>query len=169
MLEPHDTITPEWCKAERLILGCGNILLGDDGFGPGVINYLKENFKIPESISLIDAGTSVREILFDILISETYPRDIIIIDSANINKKFGEVYKVDIKDIPMDKSDYYDLHSTVTSNLLIKIKRRHRDINFHIFICQIMPNSLINPNISSELEPSVKRLSEFIYEEYISK
>ena len=28
---------------ENLIVGCGNILFKDDGFGPEVINYMKEN------------------------------------------------------------------------------------------------------------------------------
>ena len=28
---------------ENLIVGCGNTLYGDDGFGPEVIRYIKEN------------------------------------------------------------------------------------------------------------------------------
>ncbi len=71
----NDLLIPEWCKSRILIIGCGNILLGDDGFGPYVINYLKSNFHIPAGISLIDAGTSVREVLFDILLSEKYPKE----------------------------------------------------------------------------------------------
>ena len=43
-----------------LVLGCGNPLIGDDGFGPAVIQQLEEAYAIPESVACIDVGTSVR-------------------------------------------------------------------------------------------------------------
>ena len=32
-----------------VIFGCGNLIMGDDGFGPAVIEELKENYQLPES------------------------------------------------------------------------------------------------------------------------
>ena len=36
--------------AEILVVGCGNILFKDDGFGPEVINALEDYFKDKEKI-----------------------------------------------------------------------------------------------------------------------
>ena len=32
---------PEFCRKQVLILGCGNLLFGDDGFGCALAEYLK--------------------------------------------------------------------------------------------------------------------------------
>ena len=43
---------------ERIrILGLGNVLLSDDGFGPYVIELLRAGWEAPESVELLDAGT----------------------------------------------------------------------------------------------------------------
>ena len=47
--------------AGRLVVGCGNVLFKDDGFGPMVIHaiedYFKENdIEMPEDTQFIDAG-----------------------------------------------------------------------------------------------------------------
>ena len=46
--------------AEILVIGCGNILFEDDGFGPAVTVALEEYFKeheLPENVLILDAGT----------------------------------------------------------------------------------------------------------------
>ena len=53
-----------------LIFGCGNILWGDDGFGPAVIAHLKEHYLLPDDVLALDVGTSIRDILFDLILSE---------------------------------------------------------------------------------------------------
>ena len=58
-------IIPSYCNCKILILGCGNILLGDDGFGPHVAEELLKNYNLPENIGVINAHSSVRNILFD--------------------------------------------------------------------------------------------------------
>jgi len=40
-----------------LILGAGNLLLSDEGFGVHFVRHLERNFIIPGSIELFDAGT----------------------------------------------------------------------------------------------------------------
>lgn len=40
------------------ILGIGNLLLGDEGFGVHVIRFLEENFVFPEQVRLLDGGTA---------------------------------------------------------------------------------------------------------------
>jgi len=39
------------------VIGMGNVLLGDDGFGPNVIGILAAQWEFPDDVELIDAGT----------------------------------------------------------------------------------------------------------------
>lgn len=39
------------------VLGLGNVLLGDDGFGPRVIELLQRGWRFPDSVEVIDVGT----------------------------------------------------------------------------------------------------------------
>lgn len=40
------------------ILGIGNLLLGDEGFGVHVIRYLEEHYTFPNGVRLLDGGTA---------------------------------------------------------------------------------------------------------------
>jgi hydrogenase maturation protease len=39
------------------VIGLGNVLMGDDGFGPYVIHELTCGYEFPEGVTLIDVGT----------------------------------------------------------------------------------------------------------------
>ena len=43
--------------AENTVLGIGNTILSDEGFGVRVVEYLQKNFTFPENVNLIDGGT----------------------------------------------------------------------------------------------------------------
>ncbi|MBC8208174.1 MAG: HyaD/HybD family hydrogenase maturation endopeptidase [Desulfobulbaceae bacterium] len=45
-------------KTRYGILGIGNLLLSDEGFGVHVVRSLEENYQFPESVDLLDAGTA---------------------------------------------------------------------------------------------------------------
>ncbi|NCC77733.1 MAG: hydrogenase maturation protease, partial [Clostridia bacterium] len=65
-----------------VFLGCGNILLGDDGFGPAVIERL-QRAALPETVEAIDVGTSIREHLLDYLLDPRLrPRRLVVVDAA---------------------------------------------------------------------------------------
>lgn len=40
-----------------LILGAGNLLLSDEGFGVHAVRYLEQHYRLPECVELFDAGT----------------------------------------------------------------------------------------------------------------
>ena len=62
---------PDYFKKPVLVFGCGNVLFGDDGFGPQAVEYFKKNYSIPENVEVMNAGTSIRNILFDIILRRT--------------------------------------------------------------------------------------------------
>ena len=109
---------PEFCTARVLILGVGNILFGDDGFGPEVIAHLERNYAVPTDVCLMDVGTGVRKILFTLALSSTRPQEIVIVDAIDRNGTKGEVFELPLKDIPIEKMDDFSMHQAPTSNLL---------------------------------------------------
>lgn len=93
---------------ENLIVGCGNILYGDDGFGPNVIEYIKKNnIKLNGDTCLIDGGTSAPHYIFT-LPQEKW-KNIIIIDIASMNKKAGYVDVLTLDQIH-EEDRYMDVH-----------------------------------------------------------
>ncbi|PIE69289.1 MAG: hydrogenase maturation endopeptidase [Deltaproteobacteria bacterium] len=46
------------CSKKIGILGVGNLLLSDEGFGSHFLDYLSSNFEIPAGITVFDGGTA---------------------------------------------------------------------------------------------------------------
>jgi hydrogenase maturation protease len=44
-------------RARIAVIGLGNVLFGDDGFGPFVLTLLHSGWEFPECVTLIDVGT----------------------------------------------------------------------------------------------------------------
>lgn len=116
---------------EILVIGCGNVLLGDDGLGPAFIKYFSKKYAADKSvrtikrknnIGIIDAGTSIRTILFNLVLSDKKPKRIIIIDAVDKGKKPGEIFEIPLEDIPPLKSDDFSMHQLPTSNLLKELR-----------------------------------------------
>ena len=118
----NDPCIPEMYRKRVLVLGCGNILFGDDGFGPEVVAHLEVHHTIPEDVCVADAGTSARKILFPILLDEQRPEHIIIVDAVDAGRRPGEIFEISVEDIPENKIDDFSLHQLPTSNLLRELK-----------------------------------------------
>jgi coenzyme F420 hydrogenase subunit delta len=140
-----------------LIFGCGNILFGDDGFGPAVAKYLQENYSLPEDVQVLDVGTSIREILFDLALSDQKPQQIIIIDAVDHpDRKPGEVFEIPVDAIPPKKTADFSLHQFPTVNLLQELKE-HTRVEIHIIVAQVLelPEE-VSPGLSPAVAAAVK-------------
>lgn len=156
---------PYYCKCKVLILGCGNVLFGDDGFGPAVVKYLQGSYKLPEEVVVIDAGTSIREFLFIISLSEIKPQKIIIIDAVDIKEVPGKILEIDISNSPKVLVNNFSLHQFPTSGLLKELKEVCK-IEVKVIAVQVenIPKE-INPGISTTLEEVIPQVCEVILEE----
>jgi coenzyme F420 hydrogenase subunit delta len=106
-----------------LIFGCGNVLLGDDGFGPAVIERLERRGDLPGDAHAEDVGTSIRGILFDIALKDRRPEHIIVLDAVDRpGREPGEVFEISVDEIPARKLADYSLHQFPTTNLLKEIQ-----------------------------------------------
>lgn len=73
---------------EITILGIGNTILSDEGFGVRVVEYLRENYKFPENVNLIDGGTLGVELQHFIIGTEK----LLIIDSIDGGAVAGTIF-----------------------------------------------------------------------------
>ncbi|MFH1058498.1 MAG: hydrogenase maturation protease [Pseudomonadota bacterium] len=102
-----------------LAFGCGNTLLGDDGFGPAVIEHLLAHHRLPAGAAALDLGTSSRDYLFDLLLSPVKPRLLIIIDAADpAGLAPGRLMELPLADIAPEKVNDFSLHQFPSVNLL---------------------------------------------------
>ncbi|MFO7931098.1 MAG: hydrogenase maturation protease [Thermodesulfobacteriota bacterium] len=142
-----------------LIFGCGNPLFGDDGFGPGVIEHLELNHRLPAHAACIDAGTGVRDILFDILLSEKKPSRILIIDaSSQEGRSPGEISEIDIENISPEKTSDFSLHQFPTANMLKEL-RDSTEVDVRVLVVE--PENIpdeIRPGISAAVSASVPEM-----------
>lgn len=157
---------PECYQKSTLILGCGNTLFGDDGFGPAVIDYLEKDCRVPEDVTILDAGTGAREILFNIALGEKKPKRIIIVDAVDCRREPGDMFTVPIEDLPEKKIDDFCLHQLPTSNLLKEL----RDLcQVEVILLAVQPESVpetVRPGLSRKVKDAVPRVGEYIRKNY---
>lgn len=139
-----------------LILGCGNPLLGDDGFGPAVIDHLHLHHTLPECAAAADVGTSLRSLLFDILLVPVKPRALFIVDAVCMSgRSAGEVFELDVASFPSCKSKLSSPHQHPSLNLLNEI-REHAGISVRLLVVQAenIPDE-VRPGLSDAVKAAV--------------
>jgi hydrogenase maturation protease len=80
-------IEPPGCAV--LVVGCGNLLRGDDGVGPILVRHLWER-GVPDGARLVDGGTAGMDVAFQMRGAER----VVIIDAAATGAAPGTVYRV---------------------------------------------------------------------------
>lgn len=70
------------------IMGLGNLLLGDEGFGIHCIRHLEEHYQLPDHVELIDGGTA--GILLAPFIEQCY--QLFVIDVVDLDDIPGSVH-----------------------------------------------------------------------------
>ena len=74
--------------AEITVLGIGNIILSDEGFGVRVVEFLKKNYEFPQNVQLIDGGTLGVELTHFIIGTQK----LLIIDSIDGGVEGGKFF-----------------------------------------------------------------------------
>ena len=75
--------------AEVTILGVGNVILKDEGFGVRVAEYLDHNYTFPDSVQIVDGGTLGIELTQYV----TGTNKLLVIDSINGGAEPGTVFR----------------------------------------------------------------------------
>ncbi len=148
-----------------LILGCGNVLMGDDGFGPAVIARLEETGRLPEHVHAEDVGTSVRDVLFNIAYAEPRPERVVVLDAVDKpGREAGEVFEISVDDIPEQKIIDYSFHQFPTTNLLKDIQDQS-GVEVTILAAQVGGElTEVRPELSEIMQAAVRNAAEKVLE-----
>jgi len=150
---------PAFCRARVLILGVGNVLFGDDGFGPAVSESLLLDYFIPDDFYVMDVGTGVRKLLFTLILGDVLPIEIVIVDAVDWGQLIGEVKVISANELPVTKIDDFSLHQVPTSNMLRELQDQCQ-VKVSVVVCDVgvLPQR-IEPGLSPDIELAVQTAS----------
>jgi len=168
MWEIEQSDLPDFCSKPTLVLGCGNVLFGDDGFGCAVVDYVDANYEVPEAVCLLDVGTGVRKLLFTLCLSPVRPQRLIILDAIDAGRNPGEVFEIDPAEIPLAKLDDFSLHQLPTSNLLRELQETC-GVEVRVLACQTGPlPEEVCAGLSEAVSRAVPQAAEWLVREYFT-
>jgi coenzyme F420 hydrogenase subunit delta len=164
-IEPSDL--PDYCRKPTLLLGCGNTLFGDDGFGCAVVEYLEAKCSLPKDVCMLDVGTGVRKLLFTLCLSPARPDRLILIDAVDVGRIPGEIFEIDPADIPPAKLDDFSLHQLPTSNLLRELQETC-GVEVRVLACQTGPlPELATEGLSQAVSDAVPQAAEWFLRQHL--
>lgn len=85
-------------RDQTVVVGCGNLLRGDDAVGPTLVRHLWE-LGVPDGVTLVDGGTAGMDVAFKM----RGARRVIVIDASSTGAAPGTIYRVpgeELEDLP---------------------------------------------------------------------
>jgi hydrogenase maturation protease len=142
------------------VIGIGNIIRGDDGIGPSVIQELEQSFPT-KLCTLVDAGVDAFTVLEHLMQSDP----ILMIDCVKMGKNPGEIRIFKLDQVNISKFDsVISLHGYRFTEIF-KIAQALGSIPKCTLI-GIEPKTIeFNKNISKEVEQSIPSIINLVIEE----
>lgn len=138
-----------------LILGCGNILRGDDGFGPKVAEYIiKENLGGDE-VEVLDVGLGISRVLLNLLSEEEKPAKLVLVDALHQKGRVGELKVLRVRDIPEVKGASPS-HSFPNREMLAQLE----DMGMRIYVVTCVAGYIpdeVSTKMSKEVEEAIPK------------
>lgn len=140
------------------VLGIGNILLCDEGFGVRVIQELQRAYQFPENVQILDGGTLGLE-----LVGSLYDTDkLLIVDAVLGRKAPGTIYEFDNDTIKAYFKNKVSLHELGIQDVLAALAVLDRPIK-EMIIFGVQPACIeldleLSPFISEQVSPIINRI-----------
>jgi hydrogenase 3 maturation protease len=141
-------------KKDCLVLGVGNTLRGDDGFG----SLLAEELKGKISNEVINAGSAPENYLGKI--TKINPATLLIIDTADFSESPGEIKLVRKEELL--KINFISTHNISLELLFAFLKENRADLD--IAFLAVQPESL---QLGSHLSSPLQKAFDVLKEEFI--
>ncbi len=125
---------------ELCIVGLGNLILGDEGFGVHLIRYLRQNY-IFENVDIIDGGT----IGFRLIEYFMEYDKLLFVDAIKADDEPGTIYSFSLEELPPNITFVSSIHEIGLGDVVQQIKFMGRNVKAYavgIVPLSICPNSL---------------------------
>lgn len=103
-------------KYKLIILGLGNILFKDEGFGVHFVRQFQKRYRLPENTHIIDGGTLGYSLMNIVCQTE----HLLVIDTVKANEKPGSIYRFHPEAIPSRLEYSVSAHEVEFLDLLLK-------------------------------------------------
>jgi hydrogenase maturation protease len=130
-----------------VVLGLGNILLGDEGVGVHALNMLKEHFPDP-SVRYYDGGT--RGLLLLPFLEEA--SHLLILDAVRSDDKVGKLVELRGKDLVTSVPSKFSAHDIALPDLLALLRFKKQD-RLQVVL---LGTAIESYNFSTELSSTTK-------------
>lgn len=136
--------------SEITVLGVGNTILSDEGFGVRVVEYLQKNYTFPQNVQLVDGGTLGVELMHFIVGTQK----LLIIDSINGGVEAGRIFHLRDDEIFRHFTQKISAHEVGIQDVLTMLEITGKKIP-RVELIGAQPYSL---EAGTELTPQMKKL-----------
>jgi len=109
-------------KPQIMVLGVGNILYSDDGFGIKVVEQLENNYLFPDHVTIVDGGVLGVNLLGVI----SHAHKLIVVDTILNKSNPGDFHRLEGEEIP--------------NRILAKNSMHQVDLLEALTLCRLMDN-----------------------------
>lgn len=148
-------------KYTLTILGLGNILLRDEGFGVHFIQQLEKKYRFPENIAVIDGGTLGYTLMEIVCQTER----LLVIDTVKANDKPGTIYRFHPEAIPAHLDYSVSAHEVEFMDVLVKAEMMGDHPKTTIIA--VLPEDIkgVGLDLTETLQKSLPKVEDLVLEE----
>ena len=144
-----------------LVLGLGNVLLGDDGAGVTAVDYVTRHFAAPEGVSLLDGGTLGMSLL-PLLSSADR---VILVDAVAADAPAGSLVRLEGEDVAHASLHRLSPHQVGVADLLDGARLVGR-LPATLVLLGVVPASIeLEVGLSPAVAASIPELAELVVED----
>ena len=132
-----------------LVLGIGNVLWADEGFGVRALEALHQRYRMPEQVSLVDGGTQGMYLLDRVCAAD----DVLVLDAIDYGLRPGTLRLFRDEAVPAWSDTMMSLHQATFQELLTMARLRDR-FPSRITLIGVQPERL--DDLGGSLSPCVR-------------
>lgn len=147
-----------------LVLGIGNILWADEGFGVRTLEYLQSHYEFPEYVTLLDGGTQGVYLVQDVRDADI----LIVFDAIDYGLEPGTMKIIENEDVPKFMgAKKVSLHQTGFQEVLA-LADMMEDYPEQIILIGVQPEYIedfggsLRPVVKAQIEPAIEKALAFM-------
>ena len=145
--------------SEITVLGIGNTILSDEGFGVRVVEFLQSNYEFPENVQLLDGGTLGVELMHFVVGTSK----LLIIDSIDGGVAGGEKFHLRDDEIKKHFTQKISVHEVGLQDILTILEVTGKKIP----VTELLGVQPYKIEVGTELTPEMKKFVPIFAEEVL--
>ncbi|MCX7946379.1 MAG: HyaD/HybD family hydrogenase maturation endopeptidase [Hydrogenophilus sp.] len=133
---------------KAVVLGIGNILMGDDGLGIAAVESLQRDYRLPAAVEVLDGGTAGMELLEAIEGSDF----LLVVDAIDAQQKPGSLIRLIDDEVPIFFRRHLSPHGISFPDALAALELLGR-LPHEVIVLGLQPQSIA---LSMELSPTIQ-------------